>query len=67
MPDDKTKKIPQDAKRISLTDKDEVCYWCDKFHCTEKQLRNAVRRVGDSAADVEKEIQRISRNRGMHP
>ena len=63
MSDDKTKKIPQDANRISITDPDEVRYWCDKFHCTEKELKKAVCRVGDSAVEVEQEIQRIKEQR----
>ena len=59
MPDCKTKKIPHDAKRVSLTDPDEVRYWCGKFDCTEDVLRRAVRKVGDSAAKVECEVRRI--------
>ena len=54
MPDDKTKKIPQDANRISLTDPDEVRYWRRKFGCTENLLRRAVGAVGDSASAVER-------------
>lgn len=63
MPDDKTKKIPQDAKRISLTDPDEVRYWCGRFDCTKNDLERAVAAVGDSVEDVEDEIQRIKQRR----
>lgn len=63
MPDDKTKKIPQDAKRISLTDPDEVRYWCDAFDCTERELKEAVDRVGHSADSVREEIRRIREQR----
>ena len=63
MPDDKTKTHPQDASRIDLNDPDEVRYWCDKFNCTEGQLAEAVRMVGDSAVHVEAEVQRIKGER----
>ena len=72
MPDDKTKKIPQDSGRISLTDPGEVDYWCTKFQCTKDELQRAVVAVGDSSDAVESWIQqlqikrrlRVSRNPG---
>lgn len=42
-----------DAKRISLTEQWEVRSWCDKFDCTEIELRHAVDEVGHMADDVE--------------
>ena len=63
MPDDKRKKIPQDAKRISLTDPDEVRYWCNRFDCEAGELEEAVREVGDSADAVAAVIERIKQRR----
>ncbi|WP_088189030.1 DUF3606 domain-containing protein [Desulfosporosinus sp. FKA] len=54
MPDDKTKKRPQDSSRINIHEPYEVNYWCDTFGCTEVQLKAAVKAVGDSAAEVKK-------------
>jgi Protein of unknown function (DUF3606). len=54
MSDDLSKKKPQDASRISLTEAWEVKYWREKFGVTEAQLRAAVKAVGNSAAAVRK-------------
>ena len=54
MSDDLGKKRPQDASKINLTEQWEIVYWCGKFGCTEAQLRAAVKAVGNSAAAVEK-------------
>ena len=59
MPDDKTKKIPQDSGRISLNDPGEVRYWRKKFRCTKDELQRAVAAVGDSADAVENWIQQL--------
>ena len=48
MPDDKTKKRPQDASRINLGQSYEVEYWCNHFDCSEDELRKAVDKVGTS-------------------
>ena len=31
MPDDKTKRRPQDASRINMHEEYEVRWWCDEF------------------------------------
>lgn len=54
MSDDKTKKKPQDASKISLEEPYEVNWWCGKFNCTKEQLTAAVKAVGHSAKAVEK-------------
>lgn len=54
MPDDKTKKRPQDSSRINIHEPYEVNYWCDALGCTEVKLKAAVKAVGDSAAAVKK-------------
>lgn len=52
MPDDKTKKRPQDASRINLSQSYEVEYWCNHFGCSEDELRKAVDEVGTSKEAV---------------
>ena len=51
MPDDKTKRGPQDRGKINVQEKYEMDYWSKKFGVTPDQLRNAVekgRRLGRS-------------------
>lgn len=50
--DDLSKKRPQDASKISLTEAWEVAYWCKELGVTEAKLREAVKAVGHSAAAV---------------
>lgn len=56
MSDDLTKKRPQDASKISLTETWEVNYWCKALGVTETELRKAVKEVGNSAATVKKHL-----------
>lgn len=53
MPDDKSKTGGQDRKRISLSQDYEVRDWAKKFGVTPEQLAEAVRAVGNDAANVE--------------
>lgn len=55
MPDNLHKES-EDSKLISLTEPYEVKNWCKALNCTEKELRDAVAKVGHSAAAVEKYI-----------
>ncbi len=59
MTDDETKRRPQDANLISLTEDYEVEYWTEKFGVTRERLAEAVKRVGHLAAAVEADINRI--------
>lgn len=52
MSDDLSKKRPQDASKISLTEDWEVRYWCKEFGCTANELKLAVIKVGHSAKAV---------------
>jgi hypothetical protein len=52
MSDDKTKRAPQDASRISLREDYEVRYWTERFKVSEVELAKAVAAVGSSAAAV---------------
>jgi len=54
MSDDKNQRHGQDRERISLSQDYEVRDWSQKFGVSEPQLRQAVERVGDRAADVER-------------
>jgi hypothetical protein len=53
MPDDPTKKRPQDASRVSLQEPWEVKYWTERFGVTAEQLQEAVNAVGNSVREVE--------------
>jgi len=56
MSDDKTRNGGQDRKLISLSQDYEVRNWSEKFGITEKQLRDAVGRVGNRADDVARDL-----------
>ena len=60
MPDDPTKKRPQDSSRINVNEKHELQYWADKFGVTPERVRQAVEKVGSSAEAVEREIKRVA-------
>jgi hypothetical protein len=45
--------VPRDRGRIDLDDPREVSWWRKRFDCSEDQLREAVAKVGNSAAIVE--------------
>ena len=52
MPDDLTKKRPQDAEKINLSQQYEIDYWTKALHTTEAKLRAAVSKVGSYVSDV---------------
>jgi Protein of unknown function (DUF3606) len=54
--DDRSQKGPQDRKRINLSEDYAVRYWSEKVAVTPEQLREAVNKVGNSAAAVEQEL-----------
>ena len=54
MPDDLTGSRPEHSQRITLDQDHEIRYWCKRFDCTEKELRDAVSLVGDSAATAQR-------------
>jgi hypothetical protein len=56
MADDPSKRGPQDRSRISTSEDHEVRYWSRKFGVSPEQLKAAVRKVGNSAKAVEKEL-----------
>jgi hypothetical protein len=58
MPDDKTKKKPQDASRINIHEPYEVNWWTDSLGCTKVQLEATVKAVGTSAAKVKEHLKK---------
>jgi hypothetical protein len=50
-------RIPNaDRSRIAVENAYEVRRWCQRFVCTETQLRRAVRKVGSDPAAVRAEL-----------
>ena len=54
MPDNLSKRGPQDASRIDIHELYEVQYWTHKLGCTERQLKEAVKEVGTSVEAVKR-------------
>ena len=52
MANDLKDRRPRDRARIDVNETRKVPYWCKKFGCTERQLRDAVAKVGVMADDV---------------
>lgn len=53
MSDDLGKK-PLDATRVNVSESWELDYWSKKFGVTKERLKEAVKAVGTSAAEVQK-------------
>ena len=58
MPDDKSKKRPQDASKINIHEPYEVEYWTKQLGVTPGQLMDAVSKLGVSVKDVKKQLGR---------
>ncbi|HEY2684852.1 MAG TPA: DUF3606 domain-containing protein [Steroidobacteraceae bacterium] len=56
MADDPSKRGPDDRSHISLSEAYEIQDWTKKFGVTAAELRDAIKKVGNSAEAVEKEI-----------
>jgi len=56
MNDDLKQKGSQDRSRINTNEDYEVRYWSKKFGVSADQLKEAVKKVGNSAEAVEKEL-----------
>ena len=54
-------RTPTDTTRVELEEDWEVRWWCDRFGCTEVELRNAVRTAGPSTPDVEVELRKAAK------
>jgi Protein of unknown function (DUF3606) len=56
MSDDNKKPGSQDRLRINVNEDYELRDWSKKFNVTPDRLKEAVKKVGVMAADVEKEL-----------
>ncbi|MBN8727705.1 MAG: DUF3606 domain-containing protein [Xanthomonadales bacterium] len=56
MSDDRSLRGAQDRLRVNVNEDHEVRYWTGKWGVTEQQLRDAVKRVGPMAKDVERAL-----------
>jgi hypothetical protein len=56
MPDDITRRQPEDPQRINIEQDWEVSYWSEKLGCTKAELIAAVQKVGPMVEDVKKEL-----------
>ncbi|CAN5911084.1 DUF3606 domain-containing protein [soil metagenome] len=54
MSDNLKDKGPQDSSRISTSEKWEIVYWTKALGCSEEELKEAVKAVGNSAEAVKK-------------
>jgi hypothetical protein len=62
MPDDPSKKAPEDRSRISITEPDQAQYWADKFGVSKERLLEAVTKVGYSPQAIGRELKRVSKD-----
>jgi len=56
MADNKSLKGPQDCGHIHLSQDYEMRYWTEKFGVTGADLRDAIKKVGNSTKAVESEL-----------
>lgn len=54
------RRIPNDASRVDVNHDDEASYWCERFHCTPEQLREAVSAVGQDVDNVRQHLSQPS-------
>jgi hypothetical protein len=59
MTDKPSKRGPRDRSRINTSEGYEVHYWSRKFGVSPETLKAAVRKVGNSAKAVEKELKAV--------
>ncbi|CAG5086811.1 DUF3606 domain-containing protein [Parvicella tangerina] len=56
MADDLDQKQPEDPTKINVGQQWEIDYWTEKLGVTEKQLKDAVAKVGVMVKDVKAEL-----------
>jgi hypothetical protein len=54
MPDDPSKRGPQDSSRVNIHESWELEYWCKQFNVKPSELKDCVRKVGAMVEDVKK-------------
>lgn len=65
MPDDPTKRGPQDRSRISLAEDYEVRYWTERFGVSKEELAEAVQVAGHSVEQVAEYLRRKREGAGQ--
>lgn len=45
---------PRNLSRVSLSERAEINYWCNRFDCSRDELEDAIEQVGSSPWLVEK-------------
>lgn len=53
MADDLSNRGPADRSRVNVNEPHEIEWWTKKFGVSEQQLRDAVKKAGVSAKDVQ--------------
>lgn len=56
MSDDRTKRGPQDSKRINVDEDYELRYWSHSLNVSPEKLKQTVQKVGVMADDVRREL-----------
>ena len=56
MEDDTTQFHPLDPGRINILDAMECHYWCKELLCSERELKEAVSKVGEHVAAVREQL-----------
>lgn len=56
MPDDLSRRQPEDSKRINVEEDWELNYWSQKLGCTKDRLKEVVKKVGPMVNDVRIEL-----------
>lgn len=56
MPDDVTRRQPEDPQRINISQEWELDYWSRRLGCTKEELIAAVKKVGPMVSDVKKKL-----------
>lgn len=54
MADDLSNRGPADRGRVDVNEPYEIAWWTQRFGVSEQQLREAVKKAGVSAKDVQK-------------
>ena len=54
MPDDLTKRHPEDSARINRSQSYELDYWAEILRCSKKELLAAIDQVGPNVSAVKK-------------
>jgi hypothetical protein len=59
-----TKKVQPDRSKINMHQPHEVKYWTHALGVSQGELQKAVDKVGNAAATVRKELERIAQKNG---